>query len=66
MSPPMGILAAKALFNVEWITLCREVSKTVISQQVARYDSYIKRDIKLKLTLEKISREIDFQNSIQD
>ena len=62
----MGILAAKAPFNVEWITLCREVSKTVISQQVARYDSSIKRDIKLKLTLEKISREIDFQNSIQD
>ena len=49
MSPPMGILAAKAPFDIKWITLDREVSKTVISHQVARYDSSIKRDIQLKL-----------------
>ena len=45
----MGILAAKAAFNIKWITLDRAVWKTVISHQVARYDSSIKRDIKLKL-----------------
>ena len=49
MSPSMGILAAKAPFDIKWITLDREVSKTVISHQVARYDSSIKRDIQLKL-----------------
>ena len=42
----MGILAVKAPFNIKWITLDREVSKTVISEQGARYDSSIKRDIK--------------------
>ena len=62
----MGILAAKAPFNITWITLGREVSKTVINQQVARYNNSIKRDIKLKLALKKNSHEIDFQNSIHD
>ena len=57
MSPPMGILAAKAPFDIKWITLDREVSKTVISHEVARYDSSIKRDIQLKLE-KKNSHEI--------
>ena len=58
----MGILAAKAPFNIKWVTSGREATKTVINQQVARYN----RDIKLKLALKKISHEIDFQNSIHN
>ena len=47
----MGILAAKAPFNIKWITLDIEVSKTRIREQVASYDSSIKIKIKLKLAL---------------
>ena len=62
----MGILAAKAPFNIKWVTTGREASKTVINQQLAKYNNSIKRDIKLKLALKKISHEIDFRNSIHN
>ena len=61
----MGILAAKAPFNIKWITLDRQVSKTVISQQVARYDSSIERDIKLKLALKKFHMRLTFETQFK-
>ena len=57
----MGILAAKASFNYRWITLDREVSKTVIGQQVARYNSSIKGDITLKLAIKKFYMRLTFE-----
>ena len=54
MSPPMGTLVAKAPFNIKWIILGREVSKTVINQQV-------KRDIKLKVALKKFYMRLTFK-----
>ena len=61
MSPPMGTLVAKAPFNIKWIILGREVSKTVINQQVPRYNSSIKRDIKLKVALKKFYMRLTFK-----
>ena len=65
MSPPIGILAAKASFNIRWITLDREVSKTVISQQVARYNSSIKGDITLKLAIKTFHMRLTFETQFK-
>ena len=57
----MGTLVAKAPFNIKWIILGREVSKTVINQQVARYNSSIKRDIKLKVAPKNFYMRLTFK-----
>ena len=62
----MGILAAKAPLNIKWITLDREVWETVISLQVARYNSSIKRDIKLNLALKKFHMRLTFETQFKN
>ena len=65
MSPAIGIFRGQAPFNVKWITSDREILKTVISHQVDRYDSSIKRDIKLKLALKKFQMKLNFETQFK-
>ena len=65
MSPSIGILAAIAPFNIKLLTIDREVSKTVINQQVAGYDSSVRSDIKLKLALKKFHITLTFETQFK-